>query len=173
MPCVAAAVPDIPVEASKVIPVPMDTLSRHSMPTVERAMGGRGAAALRSVGGDDRVEVRVTRADGTEPRTVPLPPSAVPILAELLDRLAVAGTVAVLAEDAELSPEEAAAILGFSRPLVRRRMDAGLLPFRRVGTHRRVRLEDVLSLRAREAPARAALAALAADTDDLERAHGL
>lgn len=46
-------------------------------------------------------------------------------------------------------------------------MDAGLLPFRRVGAHRRVRLADVLELKRREAPARDALAELQADTDEL------
>ena len=90
----------------------------------------------------------------------------------LLDGLATSNAVAVLAEDAELSPEEAA-ILGVSRPLVRRRMDAGLLPFRRVGAHRRVRLSDVLALRVKEEEQRRALAELAADTEDIERTHGL
>jgi len=79
----------------------------------------------------------------------------------------------VLADDAELTPEEAAGVLGISRPLVRQRMDAGLLPFRRVGAHRRVRLADVLALGAREADRRAAMADLAADTEELERKHGL
>ena len=60
-----------------------------------------------------------------------------------------------------------------SRPLVRRRSDVGALPFRRVGTHRRIRLADVVALRAREEPVREALKALAADTEDLERIYGL
>ena len=56
-------------------------------------------------------------------------------------------------------------------------MDAGVLPFRRVGTHRRLKLTDVLDLKRWEAPVRAALLRAAldelrADTDDLI-AHGL
>jgi excisionase family DNA binding protein len=80
--------------------------------------------------------------------------------------------VALLADDAEVSPGDAAAILGISRPLVRRRMDAGVLPFRRVGTHRRLRRSAVLDLQRREAPTRAALDELQADTDTLV-ANGL
>jgi len=149
--------------------MPVQNHSRHSLPLPERAGGARGAAALR---GAARAELRLMRNDGTE-EAVSLPPSALPALADLLERLATAEAVTVLADDAELTPEEAAAVLGISRPLVRRRMDAGLLPFRRVGAHRRVKLADVLALRAREAGPRAAMAELAADTEDLERAHGL
>ena len=72
-----------------------------------------------------------------------------------------------------LRPRTRLASLGISRPLVRRRMDVGLLPFRRVGAHRRIRLADVLALRAREEPVRQALEALSADTEDLERTYGL
>jgi hypothetical protein len=50
-------------------------------------------------------------------------------------------------------------------------MDAGVLPFRRVGAHRRLRLSDVLELERREAPMHAALDELQADTDELT-AHG-
>jgi excisionase family DNA binding protein len=87
------------------------------------------------------------RADGTE-EAITLPPSALPALADLLDRLSSGDGVTVLADNAEVAPENAAGILGISRLLVRRRMDVGLLPFRRVGTHRRIRLSDVLALRA-------------------------
>jgi hypothetical protein len=51
-------------------------------------------------------------------------------------------------------------------------MDSGVLPFRRVGAHRRLRLADVLEVKRREAPIRAALDELRADTDELA-AHGL
>ncbi len=119
-----------------------------------------------------RADIRLVRGDGTE-EAFALPTSALPALADLLDRLSTADGVTVLADDAEVTPEDAASILGISRPLVRRRMDVGALPFRRVGTHRRIRLADVLALRAREEPVREALAALAADTEDLERKYGL
>ena len=149
--------------------MPIQSPVRHSMPPAERPSGARGAAALRTA---TRADIRLVRGDGTE-EAFALPTSALPALADLLDRLSTADGVTVLADDAEVTPEDAASILGISRPLVRRRMDVGTLPFRRVGTHRRIRLADVLALRAREEPVRDALAALAADTEDLERKYGL
>jgi len=47
------------------------------------------------------------------------------------------------------------------------RDEAGLLPFRWVGAHRRLRLTDVLTLKRREAPDRSALDALKDETDAL------
>jgi excisionase family DNA binding protein len=149
--------------------MPIQSPVRHSLPLAERPSGARGAASLRAAA---RADVRLVREDGTE-EAFSLPASALPAVADLLDRLSSSDAVTVLAEDAEITPEDAAGILGISRPLVRRRMDVGLLPFRHVGAHRRIRLSDVLTLRAREQPVREALAALAADTEDLERAYGL
>lgn len=149
--------------------MPIQSPVRHSLPPADRPSGAHGAAALRAA---TRADVRLVRDDGTE-EAITLPPSALPALADLLDQLSSGDGVTVLTDDAEVTPEDAAGILGISRPLVRRRMDVGLLPFRRVGAHRRIRLADVLALRAREAPARNALEALAADTEDLERTYGL
>jgi hypothetical protein len=142
---------------------------RYSLPLADRLMGARGAAAFRAAA---RADVRLMRDDGTE-EVFTLPPGALPALADLLDRLSSSNAVTVLAEDTEITPEEAAGILGISGPLVRRRMDVGLLPFRRVDADTRIRLADVLALHAREQPVRAALEALAADTEDLERTYGL
>ena len=43
----------------------------------------------------------------------------------------------------EVTPSEAAVLLGMSRPHVRRLMDRGAIPFRLVGTHHRIRVADV------------------------------
>jgi len=91
----------------------------------------------------------------------------------LIARLLSGQRVAVLAEDQELSPSEASAILGVSRPLVVLRMNRGDLPFRYVGKHRRASLEDVLALKAKLDARQKALDALADDTEDLIVTHGL
>jgi excisionase family DNA binding protein len=52
--------------------------------------------------------------------------------------------------DKELSPADAGKILGISRPMVVRKMDAGELPFRYQGKHRRCKLADVLQIKASE-----------------------
>jgi hypothetical protein len=81
--------------------------------------------------------------------------------------------VAILTEDQELSPTEASAILGISRPLVVHRMDVGDLPFRYVGKHRRASLKDVLALKAKLDVQRKAMQDLVDDAEDLHRRHGI
>jgi hypothetical protein len=132
----------------------------------------KGASAPPRLRKGDRVEVHVTRSAGGEV-TTPLPPEAAELIGAVLERLFRGEKVAVLSEDAEVTPNEAAVILGMSRPLVVHRMDIGDLPFRYVGKHRRAKLADVLALKQKLDEQQAALADLAADTEDLITSHGL
>jgi excisionase family DNA binding protein len=43
----------------------------------------------------------------------------------------------------DISPSEAALIMGVSRPQIRKMMDAGVLPFRMVGSHHRIAINDL------------------------------
>ena len=110
------------------------------------------------------VEVRFVPQSG-EQKTLALPHEAAQLIGAVLDHLVKGERVAVLAEDQELSPNDAAAILGVSRPLVVHRMDVGDLPFRYVGKHRRAKLKDVLGLKAKLDAQRAVLDALADETE--------
>ena len=120
----------------------------------------------------DVVEVHVRTKQGDD-RTVTVPQAAIALLEAMFVSLSRGERVAVLSEDAEVTPNEAATILGISRPLVVHRMDIGDLPFRYVGKHRRARLTDVLALKRQLDPQREALRALAADTEDLAATYGI
>ena len=148
-----------------------DLMASYRLTESDRVESARSARILHSRSPADAVVLGIVRPDGTR-ETAILPPAAAGIVADLLAKAAEGQAMALLSEDAEISPEDAAAILGISRPLVRRRMESGALPFRRVGAHRRLRLADVLALKQREAPMRVALEELQADTDELA-AHGL
>ena len=126
---------------------------------------------LGKLGNGDQVEVRVKRRSGVD-QTLALPPDAAALIAALLGHLLDGDRVAVLTEDQELSPNDAASILGVSRPLVVHRMDIGDLPFRYVGKHRRATLKDVLGLKTRIDAQRAAMEALADDAEDLQQRYG-
>lgn len=120
----------------------------------------------------DQVEVRIKRRGGGD-RALSLPPEAASLIEVLLDHLSQGERVALLTEDQELSPNDAARILGVSRPLVVHRMNIGDLPFRYVGAHRRATLRDVFALKTKIDAQRAAVEALADDADDIEQRYGV
>jgi excisionase family DNA binding protein len=52
--------------------------------------------------------------------------------------------------EAEMTTQEAADLLGVSRPYIIRRIDSGDLPSHKVGTHRRIAFADLLAFQQRE-----------------------
>lgn len=58
--------------------------------------------------------------------------------------LAQGRAVTVAFHDATISTQEAADVLGISRPTLIRLLERGEIPYEQPGSHRRLRLEDVL-----------------------------
>lgn len=70
--------------------------------------------------------------------------------------------------NAEVTPTEGGVLLGMSRPQVRKLMDRGLLDFRKVGSHHRIRVSSIRAfLESKRPRRREALADLAALQDEL------
>lgn len=88
---------------------------------------------------------RVSLKLENSPEGAALPAAAVTLLKRALELLAQGKTVTVLSEDTELSTQEGADILNVSRPYFVGLLERGQLPYRKVGTHRRVLLADVLA----------------------------
>jgi excisionase family DNA binding protein len=97
-----------------------------------------------------------------------LPPSAARLLVKILSEIAKGNAVAVVPLKPEMTTQEAADLLNVSRPHLIKLLEHGELPFHRVGTHRRVRLADVLSYKRRFLEERKAiLRELAAQAQEL------
>lgn len=71
-------------------------------------------------------------------------------LARIVDARSRGQRVVVTHGHAEVTPTEAAALLGVSRPQVRKFMDEGKLGFRMVGAHHRIPVESIEAFRAWE-----------------------
>lgn len=143
-----------------------------TVPPADLERGRSGMDLLDRAKPSDRIEIGIVHKDGTEER-VRMPASIGAAIRDLLRALRTSNHVAMIANSEELSPEEAGKILGISRPLVVRKMDAGKLPFRYVGAHRRCRLSDVLALKEEEDRRNRALRELVEDSEDLAKNHGL
>jgi len=73
-----------------------------------------------------------------------LPALAVGLLLRLLKDLAAGNAVTLIPIHAELTTQQVADLLGVSRPFVIKQLEEGKLPFRVVGTHRRVLFTDLM-----------------------------
>ena len=75
---------------------------------------------------------------------IELPAVAVRLLVELLSTLAEGNAVTLIPIHAELTTQQAADLLGVSRPFLIKQLEDEVIPFRRVGTHRRIAFSDLM-----------------------------
>jgi excisionase family DNA binding protein len=98
----------------------------------------------------------------------PIPAEAKKIMARVLEALERGKTVQVLESDAVLSTHQAAKLLDMSRPHLIDLLEQNEIPHFKVGSHRRIKLEDALAFKAKRKAARLqALRELAIETKAL------
>jgi excisionase family DNA binding protein len=103
-----------------------------------------------------------------EAHQIELPTSALRLLLDILAELAAGNAVQVVPVHAELTTQEAADLLGVSRPFLVRLLEEGELPFHRTGKHRRVRFADLMTYKsARDNASEAAMTELAREAQAL------
>lgn len=90
------------------------------------------------------------------------------LLQRVLSSVSRGSDIDMFADDAELSPKQAADLLKMSRPHLLKFMDRGDLPFHRIGAHRRIVMSDLVAFAAeREAGAQIVADALGHDGDEV------
>jgi excisionase family DNA binding protein len=79
-----------------------------------------------------------------------LPRNAVSLLAYILAHAAEGRGVSVIPSHAELTTQQAADILNVSRPFLIGLLEAGAIPYRMVGKHRRITAEALMEYKRRD-----------------------
>jgi excisionase family DNA binding protein len=110
--------------------------------------------------------------DAGEQETIELPAGAVKLLQAILEDMASGRAVTIVPQNAELTTQQAADFLNVSRPFLVQLLEQKKFPFRLVGTHRRVRFEDVLRFKENiDAERRKVLDQLAAEAQELKMGY--
>ena len=89
--------------------------------------------------------LRVCIEPENEPQeSISIPVVAFQLLNDILDEMAKGNAVTLIPIHAELTTRQAAEILNVSRPFLIEQIEGGAIPFRKVGTHRRVLFKDLM-----------------------------
>jgi excisionase family DNA binding protein len=130
----------------------MTTLtSPHSLPTAEevalaRESGRALSAYLQTRAETQQIEI-VDDKGATHPVCVPV--SALRLLVDVLTEIGEGNAVSIIPIHAELTTQEAADVLNVSRPFLVQLLERGEISFHKIGTHRRVRYQDVIAYKER------------------------
>jgi excisionase family DNA binding protein len=118
------------------------TLERTILPPAGPLAGL--AAVLEDLGADP-----TTTLLGPDGERVVLPAEVFDVLRSVVDAMAQGQAVTIAPVHQRLTTQEAADLLGVSRPTVVKLLESGEIRFEQPGRHRRVRLADVLAYRER------------------------
>lgn len=138
---------------SDVLEIHPDALDPDVLEAVERALETTGADLPQLVG-----------PDGAEAE---IPERIQALLVSIMKHLRAGNAISVVPLHAELTTMQAAEMLNVSRPYLIKQIEAGELAHHMVGSHRRLRLTDVLSYRERlQAQAAEALDTMTAEAEE-------
>jgi len=122
---------------------------RQPPPSAQDAALARASGQLlsRYTQGHGPLMLRVRDAGQDQP--LELPKGAAALLMDILEAMATGRGVTLIRENAELTTVQAAEILSVSRPFLIKLLEESAIPHRKVGKHRRIRMEDVMAYKAR------------------------
>lgn len=89
------------------------------------------------------LQIILQDADGTD-LPIELPASAFQLLIDILEQMASGNAFTLTSLQTELTTNQAAELLKVSRPFLIKLLENGEIPFRKVGSHRRILAKDVL-----------------------------
>ena len=122
---------------------------RQPPPSAQDAALARASGQLLSRYTQGHGPLRLRVRDAGQDQPLELPKGAAALLMDILEAMATGRGVTLIPENAELTTVQAAEILSVSRPFLIKLLEENAIPHRKVGKHRRIRMEDVMAYKAR------------------------
>lgn len=124
----------------------MNTKARPDLPSEGEVTLARESSRLLSLHLSSKEETQSIRVidEAGEHEVVRVPTAAFRLLIDILSEMAQGNAVSLIPVHAELTTQEVADMLNVSRPHLVKLLDGGAIPFHKVGSHRRVRYQDLV-----------------------------
>lgn len=124
---------------------------------------------LRDLKGKKTVLIEVKSDEG---HSIKVPVKVFKMLLDILSQMAKGNAISIVPSEAELSTQQAADMLNVSRPFLVKLLKEEKIPFKEVGRHRRILLEDLLAYMKKQDQVREkALQALADQAQELDMGY--
>jgi excisionase family DNA binding protein len=120
-------------------------VKEHKITLKEKEIAGSSVAAVESASRrifKNREQYATIKFTETG-NMIRVPKIFIRFMVDVLKEMAQGRTVNFVTSDTEVSTEQAAGILNVSRPFVVKLLETGAIPFRKVGSHRRILLRDI------------------------------
>jgi excisionase family DNA binding protein len=125
------------------------SIAAHGHGDVER-IARRALDRVRTAAERSQGESLLALAVAGESAPIEIPAELSEVVMTALENLAAGHQVTVLSRDAELTTVQAAEVLNVSRPHLIKLLDAGVIGYRMVGTHRRVHAGSLFQFKTRD-----------------------
>ncbi len=99
-------------------------------------------SASRIIKSSHKKGIKIKIEDSDDVITVPK--TAFSLFMTILQNMAEGKSISIIPSDSEVSTQQAADMLNVSRPHLVKLLETGQIPFRKVGSHRRILLKDII-----------------------------
>jgi excisionase family DNA binding protein len=125
------------------------TVPEPVAPTEEEMRLARESSQRLAHYADERsLRMRISEGNRND-ETIELPASAVRLLVRILTEMAEGNAITLIPVHAELTTQQAADLLNVSRPFLIGLLEEKQIPYRRVGSHRRILFKDLMAYKRR------------------------
>lgn len=124
--------------------------SEPVMPAAEDVAQAQEAVRALARFAADAPKARLSIEDSSHRMHVVLPRAAVQLLQSILREMSQGNAVTLIPVHAELTTQQAADLLNVSRPYLVSLLESGVIPYRKVGTRRRVLYEHLMAYKRTE-----------------------
>lgn len=107
-------------------------LAKKNLDTLEKI-------AQKHKGSSHAVEIEICG----EKTHIKVPPSALSLLNTIFEHMAEGKAISIIPSETEISTQQAAEMLNVSRPHIVKLLEEGKIPYKKVGSHRRIKLKDL------------------------------